>query len=602
MLRHQRENYGKKAGSEHQSLLARFSPPKPSMYVGVASICHLPKEFCMKSKASILVVSWTALVGGLVIPMMGKVHFALLYTFLMLHLDVSWTYVVLYFFVALLYMFYPLIGFLADVYCGRLRVIMISLCSVLCFSLIFCVNYTLLVYVTLPDGWAYFTIIVSLLCVIGIIVGAAGYRSNLVQFGLDQLLDAPSHHQGLFAHWALWSYELLTVIFVAYFAKYICYLKGNYVFYFVSTLFCSFALALLTIFGCWKHHWFYSQAVSINPFKVVIKVLDFARKHRYPPLRSAFTYCDDERPTRLDYGKVRYGGPFTTEQVEDVKTFLRIVGVLLTIGPAFVMDVPTSNVSLLYIGKHVTFDIPGILCDQWKWVLINSGLLRCVFRVVFIPLYVWITFVHLKRSVPRILCRLGLGIVIYITGIVSILLVDIIGHAHHQGNDTTCIFTLQTFHDSNHTYKSVLLPDDTNVTLFTVPYLDMHWSVLIPTQVFLAIGPSLAEATTYEFISAQSPQYMKGLLLGSFFAICGVFEFIGSVALVPFTSKQIRSDGNPIVISCLTSYLIVISIIALIGLALFSVVAKKYKYRERDDRPYDHRFVIDVYNRYLNQV
>ena len=43
-------------------------------------------------------------------------------------------------------------------------------------------------------------------------------------------------------------------------------------------------------------------------------------KHKYPVQRSAFTYCENEQPTRLDYGKSKYGGPFTTEQVDDVKT------------------------------------------------------------------------------------------------------------------------------------------------------------------------------------------------------------------------------------------------------------------------------------------
>ena len=40
---------------------------------------------------------------------------------------------------------------------------------------------------------------------------------------------------------------------------------------------------------------------------------------------------EDELPSRLDLGKEKYGGPFTIEQVEDVKAFLGILHVLLTI-------------------------------------------------------------------------------------------------------------------------------------------------------------------------------------------------------------------------------------------------------------------------------
>ena len=68
------------------------------------------------------------------------------------------------------------------------------------------------------------------------------------------------------------------------------------------------------------------------------KVVSFAREHRNPVQRSAFTYCEDELPSRLDLGKEKYGGPFTTEQVEDVKAFLGILTLLLTLGPLFSVE------------------------------------------------------------------------------------------------------------------------------------------------------------------------------------------------------------------------------------------------------------------------
>ena len=49
-------------------------------------------------------------------------------------------------------------------------------------------------------------------------------------------------------------------------------------------------------------------------------------------------------------------------------------------------------------------------------------------------------------------------------------------------------------------------------------------------------------------------------------------------------------------------YFIVICTIALIGVVLYLIAAKCYVNRERDDRPYDQRYVIDVYDRYLSQV
>ena len=84
---------------------------------------------------------------------------------------------------------------------------------------------------------------------------------------------------------------------------------------------------------------------SRNPYKLVYRVIKFAKPHTNPIRLSAFTYCEDELPSRLDLGKEKYGGPFTTEQVEDVKAFLGILRVLLTLG--IIMMVDFSMVGIL---------------------------------------------------------------------------------------------------------------------------------------------------------------------------------------------------------------------------------------------------------------
>ena len=46
---------------------------------------------------------------------------------------------------------------------------------------------------------------------------------------------------------------------------------------------------------------------------------------------SAFTYWEDDSPSRMDFGKIKYGGPFTTVQVEDVKTLIKTLEIILVI-------------------------------------------------------------------------------------------------------------------------------------------------------------------------------------------------------------------------------------------------------------------------------
>ena len=105
-------------------------------------------------------------------------------------------------------------------------------------------------------------------------------------------------------------------------------------------------------------------------------------------------------------------------------------------------------------------------------------------------------------------------------------------------------------------------------------------------------------ATSFEFISAQSPSSMKGLLVGVFFNIRAFFQLVGGVALIPFSSESLWDSEHmrehPPITNCGFGYLLFTCIVALIGLVLLSVVARRYKYRKRDDRPFDHRFAIAV--------
>ena len=54
--------------------------------------------------------------------------------------------------------------------------------------------------------------------------------------------------------------------------------------------------------------------------------------------------------------------------------------------------------------------------------------------------------------------------------------------------------------------------------------LNMHWSVLIPPSILLGIGQLIVTTSTLEFISAQCPHSMKGILVGIIFAIQGFFS------------------------------------------------------------------------------
>ena len=573
---------------ESQPLLSSLSRPTSVCPSIKHFVCPSFQYFCIRSKAACVILLCTVIVGF--------VHFVAVNAALQLLTEVSplmviasSPFVVLYSLVAFVLIFYPVNGFLADVCCGRYKTIAISLSLILCSVVIalvpiifhFFLSRTNLEIVYVLAGFALLTVT----------IGIAGYGSNFIQFGLDQLLEAPNQQQALFVHWANWCYDLLSTVVVG-FAIYVNCSKINLpqriVIVGVSVLFVvGFLCVLLVYVSYHKRQLYHIEPKQRNPYKVVIKILNFAIKNKRPLLRSAFTYCDDEMPSRFDFAKERFGGPFSTEQVEDVKTFLRIVVVLLTLGPIFMMELLPSNAILrYYIGLHIALLEWEHQCT-WKWIVMYSGLLRyCVSTIVF-PFYMWIVFSLLRNRVPKMFSRLGFGISLYFLGTVCLLVVELAGHGVKNTNETNnCIFN--TSHNGSHSY--------------VFPLLGMHWSVLIPFDILIGIGPTVVTVTILEFISAQSPRSMKGLLFGLFFAIRGIFQLVASITLTPFASVKIWSNMHisrkyPSPMSCLSWYLLFTCFVSLLGIILFLIVARNYKYRERDDKPYDQRFVVDFYSR-----
>ena len=109
---------------------------------------------------------------------------------------------------------------------------------------------------------------------------------------------------------------------------------------------CSSVIILLLI----------KEPISQNPFKLIYKVSKYAMKHRYWTSRSAFTYAEEEAIGRMNFGKSKYGGPFTTEQVEDVKTFYRLLPVVIWCG---IITSGLLAITDLEVGLEKQFVIPS---------------------------------------------------------------------------------------------------------------------------------------------------------------------------------------------------------------------------------------------------
>ena len=570
----------------------------------------LPCNICVNSKPALLILVWCVIMGMIylcLLSLFGIFGYVLQY---LIHSErhglltnvLVVTIVLAFAFLALFSLMYPFSGYVADVCIGRYRTIVISLIMTwlallsLCFTVIIAGIYSFK-WETLKLAYIPFSLLL-LLTLIFMLMGLAGYQANIIQLGLDQLLEAPSEKLGLFVHWLMWAYTLGNLSMFMILVCLPCYValetpkpriyhamaSSPFVFFFILTV--------LLAFTCYKHSWFYSEPGQNNPYKTVFQVLNFARKNKYPLRRSAFTFCDDVRPSRIDFAKERFGGPFTSPQVEDVKTFLRIVLVLFALGPVFVLEVPGSYylfpLFALHVAQEVQFKQNEVCPSEVKWVLLQSGTVGYITSVIFCPLYICVIYSILRKRIPKILSRLWCVIFLPLVGVASMLITDVISHyryRHYFFNNSdhrVCLFT-----------SHFIYPTHNN----TPNLLHMHWSVAIPPSILINVGCLLIHATSFEFISAQSPHSMKGLLVGVFFAIKGLFQFISAAAVVPFAIPKIWNHIYSVT-NCGFGYYLFTIVVASIGLVVFSVVVRRYKYRQRDERPYDTRFAEAYYERY----
>ena len=164
--------------------------------------------------------------------------------------------------------------------------------------------------------------------------------------GIDQLTDTSTNEIKSFINWYCWAFVSSGV--VANFISKCASLQDKV----IAPLFLSVALSTVACLVFLCNHALIKEPVTQNPFKLIYRVVKYAMGHRFPRLRSAFTYCEDDIPSRIDLGKAKYGGPFTTEQVEDVKTFFRVLGLALVVSALFGMA-SEGDFYLIVVGKGI---------------------------------------------------------------------------------------------------------------------------------------------------------------------------------------------------------------------------------------------------------
>ena len=451
----------------------------------------------------------------------------------------------------------PVIGWLADVRLGRHKVIQWSMWIMWAGFILATASS---VVAQLVDSYNLIHEKISSVLVIVAAVGFGGYQANVIQFGIDQLHDASTDEITSFICWYVWtSFSGGAVVPLII----MCAHKDYQILTDLAVCIClSIALGISLLA---KKH-LIKEPLTQNPFKLVYNVLKYAIKTKHPRCRSAFTYCEDELPSRIDFGKSKYGGPFTTEQVEDVKTFLRLILVIFLASPmpSFGFVISEFHVYVVDVFYIRIPDTPNMTSYLYKF---NANM-TFYSAVLLIPLYEFIIYPVFRRHFScvkvKIHLKFLLGVLFQISRVISLMvIITLARHSYQKQNDYNVTIPCIMLEQGNS------LRYDINSGWLALPRVLNSLSVMT-----LAIG-------TIEFIAAQTPYSMRGLIGGTVYGSIALFVVIGYGIMQPFMGHA--STWGTGLLSCGFWYLLMNLILILFIGAMLSIAWRWYKMRKRED-------------------
>jgi peptide/histidine transporter 3/4 len=390
---------------------------------------------------------------------------------------------------------------------------------------------------------------------------------NIVQFGVDQLQFSPTSKVRNYIHWLMF-WNRLCGIFVYSFIAIYSITQTILALILLSFIAIPLLTVILTVTSlvvvcCFKKYLTIESPKFINPFKLIWKIVKYAYKHKRPVMRSAFTYGEPP-PSRLDMAKERYGGPFTTNEVEDVKCCWNV---LLLLACTFGynnfeffntnIDVPIKNFTLQhYIHSNSTVSIVpmGTVTTYVTAIYIAGFSTTCICILV----YQFILLPFLSRYIPSMVKLIGIGLGIYILKN-TLLIVYFMIELENKRN--LC--------DG----KFINICPSINIEQ------DQHIFLLIISEMLDGICYFLIYITGINFILAQGPRNMQSFMIGVWLTW---INLLATLNLFLICDRQI--------------YYLSETVKAIVCLIIYVIVAYRYTYRQRNERSdVNERQIIEEY-------
>ena len=514
----------------------------------------------------------------------------------------------------LVFISYPVIGLLADTKLTRYRMICLS-CWILFVSNTILSILIILVSINTMSFYNNIPLIVGgLLIVMLTIVGKGMFESTVIQFGTDQMIEASSNQLSTFIHWYYWSLyigniciDIIIVGIAIYFSHcnididpYNYYINIDTAIkrWFTSILSipqcCLCIITLLLLYLKKFKNYLNIEPAGSNPVKQIIDVLKYAYYHKYPVRRSALSYYQNTYPSRMDFGKVQYGGPFTNEQVEDTKTVLRLL-VLLASLFGFHLSIDGFSTANHILRKTCPSSLVLL------FFISNPSFISNVITLFGIPLFHILKKFSFTRYLPNMKKRMWLGLqLLFLHELASLIINNQIPHStlgcefYDQeaqkvvhSSTALCYYSLIQF-ANNTEFNTTDCVNYCSSSTFTSDSTLM-W-LLVP-QILHGFGYMLVFLTVLEFICAQTPFRLKGFMVGIWYAMLSIKYFVTTIDTVAIYYHL--TEGTWIIYESIR--------IGIIGLSLiiFGISCRWYRYRERDEVVNVQGMIEEIFEREL---
>ncbi|XP_067054786.1 solute carrier family 15 member 4-like [Acropora muricata] len=428
-------------------------------------------------------------------------------------------------------------GWLADTHLGRYNTIFGS-------SLLYLIGAVLMLPVSY-EGISYnktarLLFFAAALTILAFATG--GIKSNVSPFGADQNQEEGPRAVQTFFNWFYFFINLGSLLaFVV-----VVWVQQRYSYFYGYVITASAVALTAIIFVAGRNKYIHSPPAGSELTRAAKIFYEAITIPRMPSIS-----------TWLDKAKSKNGGTFTETEVEDVKSLLRVI-------PVFLLFVVYWAV---YSQMSTTFVIQGtymrLKFSSFSVPSASLSLFDIIAVLAIIPVMDYIVYPLLQRCGISFtpLRRIGVGFLMAAAAMIVAGFVEIKRRGRWE---------------EGHVFNQLV-----NGEKRAASDLNIFWQ--IPQYFFIGTSEVLASITGLEFAYSQSPENLKGVVMGSFLVTSAFGNYLTSllVVIVRSASNSKWYPSNDLNNGKLEYFFFLLAGITIVTFAVFTFVASRYTYKKQ---------------------